>query len=29
LEQLEASLRKALNSKEAYSMVPGSDPEDV
>jgi hypothetical protein len=28
LEQLEASIRKALNSKEAYSMVPGRDPEN-
>jgi hypothetical protein len=29
LEQLEASIRKALNSKEAYNMVPGRDPENV
>ena len=29
LEQLEASIRKALNPKEAYNMVPGRDPENV
>ena len=29
LEQLEGSVRKALNSKEAYNMVPGRDPENV
>ncbi len=29
LEQLEASIRKALNSNEAYHMVPGRDPENV
>lgn len=29
LEQLEASIRKALNFKDAYSMVPGRDPENV
>ncbi len=29
LEQLEASVRKALNPKEAYNMVPGRDPENV
>jgi hypothetical protein len=29
LEQLEGSLRKALNPKEAYNMVPGRDPENV
>jgi len=29
LEQLESSIRKALNSKEAYNMVPGRDPENV
>src|SRR2546425_5409746 len=29
LEQLEASVRKALNPKEAYNMVPGKDPENV
>ena len=29
LEQLEGSLRKALNSKEAYNMVTGRDPENV
>jgi hypothetical protein len=29
LAQLEASLRKTLNPKEAYNMVPGRDPENV
>ena len=29
LEQLEGSIRKALNPKEAYNMVPGRDPENV
>ena len=29
LEDLEASIRPALNPKEAYSMVPGRDPESV
>jgi hypothetical protein len=29
LQQLEASVRKALHSKEAYNMVPGRDPENV
>ena len=29
LEQLEDSVRKALNPKEAYSMVPGRDPDNV
>jgi len=29
LEQLERTLRKKLNSKEAYNMVPGRDPESV
>ena len=29
LAQLEESVRKALNQKEAYSMVPGRDPENV
>ena len=29
LEQLEGSVRKALNLKEAYNMVPGRDPESV
>ena len=29
LEQLEGSVRKALNSKEAYNMVPGRHPENV
>jgi hypothetical protein len=29
LEQLEGSIRKALNPKEAYHMVPGRDPENV
>ena len=29
LEHLEASIRPALNPKEAYSMVPGRDPESV
>jgi hypothetical protein len=29
LEQLEGSIRKALNPKEAYHMVPGRDPESV
>ena len=29
LEQLEATVRKALNPKEAYNMVPGKDPENV
>jgi hypothetical protein len=29
LEQLEGSIRKALNPKQAYSMVPGRDPENV
>ena len=29
LEPLEASIRQALNSKEAYHMVPGRDPENV
>jgi hypothetical protein len=29
LEQLEGSVRKALNSKEAYNMVTGRDPENV
>ena len=28
LEQLEGSIRKALNPKEAYNMVPGRDPEN-
>jgi hypothetical protein len=28
-EQLEGSVRKALNPKEAYNMVPGRDPENV
>lgn len=29
LEQLERTLRKKLNPKEAYNMVPGRDPENV
>ena len=29
LAQLEESVRKALNPKEAYTMVPGRDPEKV
>ena len=29
LEQLERTLRKKLNPKEAYNMVPGRDPESV
>lgn len=29
LAQLEKSVRKALNQKEAYNMVPGRDPENV
>jgi hypothetical protein len=29
LEHLEASIRQALNPKEAYSLVPGRDPESV
>jgi len=29
LEHLEVSIRPALNPKEAYNMVPGSDPENV
>jgi hypothetical protein len=29
LEQLESRVRLALNPKEAYSMVPGRDPENV
>jgi len=29
LEQLEGTVRKALNSKEAYTMVPGRDPENA
>jgi hypothetical protein len=29
LEQLEDRVRKALNPKEAYNMVPGRDPENV
>jgi hypothetical protein len=29
LEQLEGSLRKVLDPKEAYNMVPGRDPENV
>ncbi len=29
LEQLEGSVRKALNPKEAYNMVPGRDPENA
>jgi hypothetical protein len=29
LEQLEGSVRKALNPKEAYNMVPSRDPENV
>ena len=29
LVQLEGSIRKALNPKEAYNMVPGRDPENV
>ena len=29
LEQLELIVRKALNPKEAYNMVPGRDPENV
>lgn len=29
LVQLEESVRKALNQKEAYNMVPGRDPENV
>jgi hypothetical protein len=28
LAQLEERVRKALNPKEAYSMVPGRDPEN-
>jgi hypothetical protein len=29
LEQLEGSVRKALNLKEAYNMVPGRDPDNA
>ena len=29
LKQLEGGVRKALNPKEAYNMVPGRDPENV
>jgi hypothetical protein len=29
LEQLEGTIRKALNPKEAYRMVPGRDPENA
>jgi hypothetical protein len=29
LEQLESRIRMALNPKEAYSMIPGRDPENV
>jgi hypothetical protein len=29
LEQLEVTVRKALNPKEAYNMVPGRDPENT
>ncbi len=29
LAQLKASIRKALNPKDAYTMVPGRDPENV
>jgi hypothetical protein len=29
LEHLESSIRKKLNPKEAYNMVPGKDPESV
>ena len=29
LEHLESSIRKKLNPKEAYNMVPGRDPENV
>jgi len=29
LAQLESSVRKAINPKEAYNMVPGRDPENV
>jgi hypothetical protein len=29
LAQLESSVRKAINPKEAYNMVPGRNPEDV
>ena len=29
LEQLEVTVRKALNPKEAYNMVPGRDPENI
>ena len=29
LAQLEQSVRKALHRREAYSMVPGRDPENV
>jgi hypothetical protein len=29
LDQLESSVRKALNPQEAYNMVPGRDPENV
>jgi hypothetical protein len=29
LEHLESSIRKELNPKEAYTMVPGRDPENV
>jgi hypothetical protein len=29
LEQLEGSIRKKLNPKDAYNMVPGRDPENV
>jgi len=29
LEQLEGSIRTALNTTEAYNMVPGRDPESV
>ena len=29
LDQLESSIRKKLNPKEAYNMVPGRDPEKV
>jgi len=29
LDHLESSIRKKLNPKEAYNMVPGRDPENV
>ena len=29
LQQLKGSVRKALNPKQAYNMVPGRDPENV